>query len=204
MQPGCRGARTCNGFALPPTPSERPSLPPVRDWLIHRRECMCVVCCVMHGGLGWIISAMIIVSGRVPGCPRYFRLELHKHTAAEKPFPSCTLSQRVLTQHIQHDWRVICKHCPLFLTNIWILSNQYSIILVCGFSTIHLLFHPSFLTRFLKSAVTSLVNTARLRKPVETSLLSWVRWLFPKFSRTSMYCSLFSTWAEKNTQAKWA
>lgn len=62
----------------------------------------------------------------------------------------------------------------------------------------------SFLTRFLKSAVTSLVNTARLRKPVETSLLSWLRWLFPKFSRTSIYCSLFSTWAEKNkhTQAK--
>lgn len=54
----------------------------------------------------------------------------------------------------------------------------------------------SFLTRFLKRAVTSLVNTARLRKPVETSLLSWVRWLFPMFSSTSRYCSLISAWSE--------
>ncbi len=51
------------------------------------------------------------------------------------------------------------------------------------------------LTRFLKSAVISRVNTARFRKPVEISLLSCVRWLFPRFSRTSVYCSLLSTWS---------
>lgn len=55
------------------------------------------------------------------------------------------------------------------------------------------------LTRFLKSAVISLVNTARFRKPVEISLLSWVRWLFPRFSRTSVYCSLLSTWSGNTT-----
>lgn len=68
----------------------------------------------------------------------------------------------------------------------------------CGLNTFYS--SPSFLTRFLKSAVTSLVNTARLRKPVDTSLLSWVRWLFPKFSSTSVYCSLLSTWAKDKKQ----
>lgn len=51
------------------------------------------------------------------------------------------------------------------------------------------------LTRFLKSAVTSRVKTARFRKPVESSWLLWERWLLPKFSRASLYCSSFSTWA---------
>lgn len=51
------------------------------------------------------------------------------------------------------------------------------------------------LTRFLKSAVTSRLNTARLRKPVESSWLLWDRWLLPKVSRASLYCSSFSTWA---------
>lgn len=50
-------------------------------------------------------------------------------------------------------------------------------------------------TRFLKSAVTSRVKTARFRKPVESSWLFWERWLLPKFSRASLYCSSFSTWA---------
>jgi len=53
------------------------------------------------------------------------------------------------------------------------------------------------LTRFLKSAVTSRVKTARLRKPVESSWLFWERWLLPKFSRASLYCSSFSTWAAR-------
>ena len=54
---------------------------------------------------------------------------------------------------------------------------------------------PPVLTRFLKSAVTSRVKTARLRKPVESSWLFCERWLLPKFSRASLYCSSFSTWA---------
>lgn len=38
----------------------------------------------MHGGLGWIISAMIIVSGRFGPAPD-FRAKLHKPAATGKP-----------------------------------------------------------------------------------------------------------------------
>jgi hypothetical protein len=60
------------------------------------------------------------------------------------------------------------------------------------------------LTRFLKSAATSRVNTAKFRKPVDSSWLFWDRWLLPKDSTASRYCSSLSTWpakVEKETQA---
>lgn len=144
------------------------------------------VCCIMLGGLGWIISAMIIVSGRFQAAPD-FRAERHKPAAAGKSFPQhlylgCSHNRLNMLVRVNYEWETSTTLVLLFP------------FLGCGFSN---RFH--LLTRFLKSAVTSLVNTARLRKPVDTSLLSWVRWLFPKFSRISMYCSLFSTWAGKKT-----
>lgn len=138
----------------------------------------------MLGGLGWIISAMVIVSGRF-GCPR-FQSGAPQARSCWEAFSTAHVFG-VLTQSTQH----------VGASELWITNIRSAIVSVFGvgiFNRFHLL------TRFLKSAVTSLVNTARLRKPVDTSLLSWVRWLFPKFSRTSMYCSLFSTWAgEKKT-----
>lgn len=117
--------------------------------------------------------------------------ERHKHAAAEKPFPPCTY---LGCSHKRLNMMGVGGRLFVYvLLCLNTLELLFPFFLGCGCSSVSI---PSVLTRFLKSAVTSLVNTAKFRKPVETSLLSWVRWLFPKFSRTSMYCSLFSTWAE--------
>lgn len=121
----------------------------------------------------------------VPGCPRF--------QSGAPQARSCW--KAISTTNIQY---LGCSHNRF---NMLVRVNyewQTSEVLLFSFFGLRI-FNRFHLTRFLKSAVTSLVNTARLRKPVDTSLLSWVRWLFPMFSRTSMYCSLFSTWAGKNT-----
>lgn len=56
------------------------------------------------------------------------------------------------------------------------------------------------LTRFLKSAVSSLVKTENLRKAEPRSGSSLHTQFSPNFSRAWVYCSSFSTWAEKHTQ----
>lgn len=61
----------------------------------------------------------------------------------------------------------------------------------------------SALTRFLKRAVSSLVNTENLRKAEPRSGSSRYTQFSPNFSRAWVYCSSFSTWAERREVKTW-
>lgn len=91
----------------------------------------CVLCCVMHGGLGWIIRAMIIVSGRVPACPRFQIGAPRVHSCWEAISTMRVI--RVLTQYTQHVGRVLWTFYLVHLDTLELLFPSFW---GCGFSTV--------------------------------------------------------------------